>query len=73
LASLRKGNISSLKDQIQREDVKEFQTVRTVTTVENYKIRDNYLREETSANKTTGNTICNLYDNIKRDIQEQDA
>jgi len=43
-----------------------------VATVEN-KIRDNFLLKETSANKTTGNAICNLYDNIKSDIQEQDV
>jgi hypothetical protein len=46
---------------------------RTVTNVENYKIRDNFLLEETSTNKTTGNIICKLYDNVKRDIQEQDV
>jgi len=37
------------------------------------KIRDNFLLEETGVNKTTGNIICNLYDNIKRDTQEQDV
>jgi hypothetical protein len=44
-----------------------------VATVENNKICDNFLVEETSANKTTGKVIRNFYDNIKKDIQEQGA
>ena len=35
--------------------------------VENNKIRDNFLLEENGANKTTGNLICELHNNIKRD------
>jgi hypothetical protein len=44
-----------------------------VATVENNKICDNFLLEETSVNETTGNVICNLYDNIKMDIKQQGA
>lgn len=36
-----------------------------MVTVENNKIRDNFLLEKTCGNKTTANVMCNLYNNLE--------